>query len=60
MIYRHQWVGQNHLTIFGALEDFSPGPWKPLHIVIDATGVGEGLYAMLDRQFAGRVIPVHF
>ena len=32
----------------------------PQHIVIDATGVGEGLWAMLDRAFPTRVIPVKF
>ncbi len=54
-----QWTGLNHLTIFGkvkALADI----WRPQHIVMDATGVGEGLWAMLDRSFPTRVIPVKF
>jgi hypothetical protein len=34
--------------------------WHPGQIVIDATGVGEGLWALLDRTFPGRVLPVKF
>jgi len=33
---------------------------RPLNIIIDATGVGEGLWALLDRAFPRRVIPVKF
>ena len=38
----------------------SSRPWKPQYIVIDATGVGEGLWALLDKAFPTRVIPVKF
>jgi len=34
--------------------------WQPQHIVMDATGVGEGLWAMLDHAYPTRVIPVKF
>jgi hypothetical protein len=34
--------------------------WRPEHIVIDATGVGEGLWAMVDKAFPTRVIPVKY
>jgi hypothetical protein len=34
--------------------------WKPLYIVIDATGVGEGLWAMLEHRYREKVIPVKF
>lgn len=59
VMYREQWTGLNHLTVFGklrALIDY----WNPAHIIIDATGVGEGLWAMLDKQYPTRVIPVKF
>jgi len=56
---RFQWLGNNHLTIFGQLKALA-GRWKPRHIVIDATGVGEGMWSLLDRFFPGRVIPVKF
>ena len=58
-VHRHQWTGLNHIAVFGklmALADL----WKPLHIVVDATGVGEGLWAMLEHRYHEKVIPVKF
>jgi hypothetical protein len=57
--HRLQWTGQNHLTVFGQFKALAEA-WNPLYIVIDATGVGEGLWALLDKTFPGRVIPVKF
>ena len=54
-----QWTGENHLTVFGQIKALAE-TWRPQHIVIDATGVGEGLWAMLDKAFPTRVIPVKF
>jgi hypothetical protein len=34
--------------------------WQPQMMVIDATGVGEGLWAMFDKSHPARVIPVKF
>ena len=59
VVARHSWVGENHLSIFGKLKNLAE-TWRPQHIVIDATGVGEGLWGMLDRHFPSRVIPVKF
>ncbi len=59
ILHRLQWTGLNHLTLFGQLKALSEF-WNPQYIVMDATGVGEGLWAMLDRSFPGRVIPVKF
>jgi hypothetical protein len=59
VVARHSWVGENHLAIFGKLRNLAE-TWHPRHIVMDATGVGEGLWAMLDRAFPARVIPVKF
>ncbi len=58
-VHLQQWTGQNHLTVFGQLKALAES-WHPQHIVIDATGVGEGLWAMLDKAFPTRVIPVKF
>ena len=58
-VRRLQWTGLNHLALFGALKSLGEA-WKPQHFVIDASGVGEGLWAMLDRAFPGRVQPVKF
>ena len=54
-----QWTGLNHLTIFGKLKALAD-LWRPQHIVMDATGVGEGLWAMLDKAYPTKVIPVKF
>jgi hypothetical protein len=57
--HRLQWIGLNHLVVFGQIKALAEA-WNPLHIVMDATGVGEGLWALLDKAFPGRVIPVKF
>jgi len=59
VLSRHSWTGQNHLTVFGQIKNFA-GQWSPQYLVTDATGVGEGLWALLDRAFPTRVIPVKF
>lgn len=59
VVRREAWTGINHLTVFGKLQALAE-QWRPQHIVVDATGVGEGLWAMLDKAFRTRVIPVKF
>jgi len=59
VVARHSWVGENHLAVFGKLKNLAE-TWNPQHIVMDATGVGEGLWALMDRAFPARVIPVKF
>jgi hypothetical protein len=58
-VNRQQWTGENHLVIFGKLKNLVE-TWNPLNIVMDASGVGEGLWAMLDKAFPGRVLPVKY
>jgi hypothetical protein len=59
IVERRQWTGLNHLTVFGRLSALAD-QWRPLYIVVDATGVGEGLWAMLDKRYPTRVLPVKF
>ena len=59
VLARRAWTGQNHLTVFGQIKNLAQQA-SPQQIVIDATGVGEGLWALLDRSFPSRVIPVKF
>ncbi len=59
VIKRQAWTGMNHLQVFGQIKALAD-IWKPQYIVIDATGVGEGQWAMLDKAFPTRVIPVKF
>ena len=58
-VNRLSWLGEKHTTVFSrlrALHDL----WHPQFIVIDATGVGEGLWSMLDTALPGKVLPVKF
>lgn len=60
VLYRQEWVGASHVTVFGALRALVR-VWDPIRIVIDATGVGEGLWSLLDHAFGESiVIPVKF
>jgi hypothetical protein len=59
ILERHQWTGLNHLAVFGTLTALAD-QWNPQHIVVDATGVGEGLWAMLGRRYPTRVLAVKF
>lgn len=56
-VKRDAWQGISHIAAFGRfcqLIDL----WQPMYIIIDATGVGEGLWAMLARKYGARVIPI--
>jgi hypothetical protein len=59
ILQRFQWTGLNHLTVFARLSALAD-QWRPLYIIVDATGVGEGLWAMLDKRYPTRVLPVKF
>ena len=58
-VFRKEWTGANMVTVFGALQGLVQ-TWKPERVVIDATGVGEGLWSMLDHAFGEKVKPVKF
>jgi len=59
VVKRMAWTGENHISIFGKINAFW-SQWNPQYMVIDATGVGEGLWAMFDKSHPARVIPVKF
>jgi len=59
VVKRLAWTGENHISIFGKINAFW-SQWNPQYMVIDATGVGEGLWAMFDKGHPTRVIPVKF
>jgi hypothetical protein len=59
-VFRKEWKGESHVRVFGAMKALVQ-TWKPTRIVIDATGVGEGLWSLLDNAFGEKtVIPVKF
>lgn len=59
VVKRMDWHGQNHVDVFGALTALAD-TWRPLHILVDATGVGEGLWAMLNKKYPTRTIAIKF
>jgi len=60
VVYRQSWTGAKQTTVFGAMRALAQ-TWKPMRIVIDATGVGEGLWSMLDNALGSDVVlPVKF
>jgi len=58
-VARFAWTGEKHTSVFGKINAFW-SQWNPQYMVIDATGVGEGLWAMFDKSHPTRVIPVKF
>lgn len=58
-VKRDSWQGLSHIDAFGRLCQIID-LWQPMYIVIDATGVGEGLWAMLAKKYGARVIPIKF
>ncbi len=60
VVLRKEWTGEKHVSVFGALRALAAA-WRPMKIVIDATGVGEGLWSLLDNALGEDVvIPVKF
>ena len=59
VVYRRQWTGEKHTLVFGQLKSLIES-WNVRHVVVDATGVGEGIFSLLDNAFPGLCIPVKF
>jgi hypothetical protein len=59
-VFRKEWKGASQVMVFGAVKALVQ-TWRPTRVVIDATGVGEGLWSLLDNAFGEKtVIPVKF
>ena len=59
VVQRKAWQGENHISIFGKIKAIAEA-WNAQYIVIDSTGVGEGLWAMTTKRFPTKTIPVKF
>jgi hypothetical protein len=58
--HRQEWIGAKHTSVFAQLRALEQ-VWHPTKIVIDATGVGEGLFSMLENAYGeDKVTPVKF
>lgn len=59
-VNRRKWTGQKHVVVYQHIVAMME-LWHFQYIVIDATGVGEGLWSMLDARYGEqRVIPFKF
>ena len=58
-VKRFEFQGINHVDIFGTLTALV-SVWNAQYIVIDATGVGEGLWGMCAKKYPSRTLPVKF
>jgi hypothetical protein len=59
-VLRKEWTGEKHVKVFGMLQR-QVKIWKPARIVIDATGVGEGMWSWLDNAFGPDMVrPLKF
>jgi len=59
IVYRQQWQAESHARLYQQLAALIE-QWQPYRVVIDATGVGEGLASMLLNAYKNRIIPFKF
>ena len=59
IVKRLEWQGVNHVNIFGAIIALME-TWNCLYLVMDATGVGEGLWGMCAKKYPTKTIGVKF
>jgi hypothetical protein len=59
IVNRRLWTGESQVSLFRALAALAQ-TWDPRWIVIDATGVGEGLASFLGKTYPSKVIPFKF
>jgi hypothetical protein len=58
-LHRRLWQGAGHTRLYAELRALAEA-WQPRHIVIDATGIGQGLASFLARAFQVQTIPFLF
>jgi hypothetical protein len=59
IVKRLEWQGVNHVNIFGAFTALME-TWNCMYAVLDATGVGEGLWGMMMKKYPTKTIGVKF
>jgi hypothetical protein len=59
VVHRLAWLGLNHTEVYGKVMALR-GVWKPRNIVLDATGVGEAIWALLANSISVGLHPVKF
>ena len=59
VVARYNWIGTRHTQIYNRLVEIAKN-WAAQYIVIDSTGVGQGLASFMEKSFPGRVLPFLF
>jgi hypothetical protein len=59
VVHRRHWVGVSHTALFSQIRALAE-TWQVTRLVVDATGVGAGLTAFLDKALPGKVEPFIF
>jgi hypothetical protein len=59
VVSRQSWIGVRHTALYGQVKALAEH-WNARYLVVDATGVGAGLSAFLDRALPGKVLPFLF
>ncbi|MCB2210193.1 hypothetical protein KQH62_04805 [bacterium] len=59
VVHRRMWVGVSHTRLYGQLRALAEG-WRVSKLVVDATGVGAGLTAFLEKALPDKVQPFIF
>jgi hypothetical protein len=58
-VYRQVWTGVSHTLLYAQIKALAD-LWDPIRIIIDATGVGEGITSFLAKIFPTLVVPFKF
>lgn len=59
IVHRRSWSGTSQVSLFRQIYALID-QWRPHRLVIDATGVGEGLSSFLSKSYPNQVIPFKF
>jgi hypothetical protein len=59
VVARYKWIGKKHTAIYNQLKELAK-TWRVQYIIVDSTGVGQGLASFMEKSFPGRVIPFLF
>jgi hypothetical protein len=58
-VKRLEFQGENHVAIFGKIMALVDA-WHMQYIILDATGVGEGLWGMCQKKYPSKTIAIKF
>jgi len=60
VVEHYSWVGRKHPELYRELSHILKHTWRCSSVVVDATGVGEGVASFLREALGNRVVPFKF